>query len=472
MADKKQQQVKLQIPPANPYNEQAVKRYIFNETGNIMLASTELNGEQVPESVRDIFSEVAVFFAAMTKAISTTINPETKKPYSLYNYDALQNVIDGSGLFVHVTEEDIEHKTQSFGMQFSKELIEGLLGLATGTGALSFAEGMISSMGKAGLKIGESSSSDKSKVANIIFICEYLLGMPVVSAMVVSCDMKENKQAFNIGPCFKESSTSLSITMHKDTYMFVTPKFIKNYAGDLESITSDQQFLEFVDYLQALILGTPIISSVQILGSSNDDPAPSELVVGKTYVILGTYLNNKGDSTNVKVAWLGPNNTTPGAPVTNAQVQNNIISFSPTANSNPAAIGVYFKTKANPKWTLAVATPSVYTTKSTATITLSPSPVSMTKTASGATATKSVTATLAHAAGLTLDGMVSGSETITGSGASTLKVKPDTGSSVSVVYSKLGTPVVATATVTVDFKTKKGSAAGPNVTGTFDFHIT
>jgi hypothetical protein len=471
MADSKQ--IKLQVPPENPYNEQAVKRYIFNETGNIMLASTELNGEQVPESVRDVFSEVAVFFAAMTKAISTTINPDTKKPYSLYNYEALQNVIDGSGLFIHVTEEDILHKSQSFGMSFSKELIEGLLGLATGAGALSFAQGMISSMGSAGLKIGESSSSDKSKVANIIFVCEYLLGMPVVSAIVVYCDMKTNKQAFNIGPCFKESSTSTSLTMHKDTYMFVTPKFIKTYAGDLESVTTDQDFLEFVDYLQALVLGTPIISAVQVLGDSNDEPAPSELTVGKTYVILGTYLDNKGDSSKVKVAWLGPNDTTPGAAVTNAQVQNNIISFSPSENDTPTAIGIYFNVGSSsaPQWKLAVATPSIYTTTSNATISLSPSSVSMPKANTGAAATKIVSATLSNATGLVLDGM-KGQAVINGSGSSSLSVDADSSSSVKAVYHKQTTPTAANATVTVTFKTKKGSSSGPDITATFDFDIT
>ncbi|MEP3050109.1 MAG: hypothetical protein ABJP48_02530 [Erythrobacter sp.] len=336
-----------------------------------MLSTTVLEGGEIPDEVRAVFSEVSVFFAAMTKAITQAVDPVTNKPYSLYNYNAIQNVIDGSGLFVHVTEEDIEHKTESFGMQFSKELIEGLLGLATGAGALSFAQGMIASMGKAGLAIGGDHESSDNKVANIVFICEYLLGMPVISAMVVYCDAKENHTAFSVGPCFKGQTTSTTLKMHKDTYLFVTPKFIKEYSADLDSVTTDLAYLEFVDYLQALVQGSPIITAIEDL---NGDGAPDQLKVNKTYAILGAFLDNgrkkvtsgakKGDPT-VKVAWVGANGAM-GAEVTNAEVQPNIISFSvASATSTSAAIGVFFTDDKGANPILAVASEGTYTAATT-----------------------------------------------------------------------------------------------------------
>jgi hypothetical protein len=345
---------KLAPPQANPFNLQAVKRYIFNETGNIMLASTELGSEVIADSVRDVFAEVSVFFAAMTKAISTSIDPATGTQYSLYNYNAIQNVVDGSGLFVHVTEEDIVHTTSSFGATFSQELIEGLLGLATGVGALAFAQGMIASIGSAGLKIGGNSDASDNKVANIVFICEYLLGMPIVSAMVVSCDAKENSQTFSTGPCFSETTTSTSLTMHKDTYMFVTPKFIRNYSSDLDSIDADLAFLEFVDYLQALVQGQPIITAVETLTGNT---APSVLQVGTTYAMTGAFLDNKGTPGTVKVQWV-PATGNP-TPVATAEVQANLISFSVAEQTTPMPIGVYFGTQ------LAVASPMVFTAAKT-----------------------------------------------------------------------------------------------------------
>ena len=277
--------VPLTPPGADPHNVQATKYYIFNETGNIMMSSTDLDSSKIQKSVRNVFAEVSVFFAAMTKAISTSKQPNGQ-PYQLYDYAVLEKVIDGSGLFVHVTEEDVVYTSESFGMQFSKDLIESLLGLATGAGELSFASAMISSMGSSALKISQQSSSENSKVANIVFVCEYLLGMPVVSALVVYADLSKNSQSFSIGPCFSESSTSTTWTLHKDTYMFVTPKFIKKYAGDLLSVETDVNYTELVNYLKALISNKVAISGV-VTNPDTSDPAPNALKASTKYYMEG-----------------------------------------------------------------------------------------------------------------------------------------------------------------------------------------
>lgn len=288
--------VPLKAPVKNPHNIEATKYYIFNETGNIMMASTITSDTPLTKDVQDVFSEVSVFFAGMSRAITTTINPDTGKPFSLYNYTALERVISGSGLFVHVTEEDVHYETKQFGANFSKELIEALLGLATGAGALGFASAMISTMGSEGLNLSASSSSSESKVSNIVFVCEYLLGMPIISAIVVYMDAKKHAQQLKLGPCFSEQSVSTEWTMHKDTYMFVTPKFIRNYAGDLDSINTNAEYLEMIDWFSGLLLQTPSISSV-VDASQNppvDVPSGTELKTGTTYKILGQFLGSEG----------------------------------------------------------------------------------------------------------------------------------------------------------------------------------
>jgi hypothetical protein len=242
--------VKLEIPTDASKNVELTKYYTFNETGNIMLATTVGASAEIQESVRKVFAEVSVFFAAMTKAITSTQNPETSKPYSLYNYEALANIIAGSGCFIRVTELDVTHTTSSWGATFSKELIQGLLGLATGAGALSFATAMISAIGNEGLKVGGASSSHGSMVGNIVFVCEYLLGMPSISAIVVYIDAKEQSHVFKAGPCIKTESQSMTFKMHKDTYMFVTPTFIREYAGDLNSISSEAAYGELVNSMR------------------------------------------------------------------------------------------------------------------------------------------------------------------------------------------------------------------------------
>ena len=225
---------------------------------------------------------------------------------------------------------------------------------------------MISSIGQAGLTISASKKSDDSKVANIVFVCEYLLGMPVISAIVVYCDVTENSQAFTFGPCIKEHSKTMKLKLHKDTYLFVTPKFIRQYSGDLDSVTNDLAYLEFVDYLMALVDGAPIITGIEDM---NGNLAPTQLVLNETYVITGAFLNNgrkmitsgtdKGPA--VKVAWVGADNAM-GDAVANAQVQPNLISFSVSeAVSTAAAIGVFFTDDEGKNPTLAVASDETYT---------------------------------------------------------------------------------------------------------------
>ncbi|CAH9049511.1 hypothetical protein PSECIP111951_01275 [Pseudoalteromonas holothuriae] len=280
----------------NPNNIEAKKYYVFNETGNIMMSSTVDANNELSDSVQKVFSEVSVFFAGMSRAISTTINPATKKPYSLYNYEALQNVISGSGLFVHVTEEDVNYETSSFGADFSKELIESLLGLATGAGEMSFASAMVSSIGKEGLKLSGSSKTSSSKVGNIVFVCEYLFGMPSISAIVVYAECDQHAQQLKLGPCFSESSISSKWKLHKDTYMFVTPTFIKNYAGDLSSINSDPEYLELVNWLSGLLTQTPLI--VDVINTTDNSVVDSKSALAKdvTYKLQGQFLQTDGGS--------------------------------------------------------------------------------------------------------------------------------------------------------------------------------
>lgn len=291
MADPKIKSTEIQPPPESPHNIEATKYYVFNQTGNIMMSSTIDSNTPIAEDVQKIFAEVSVFFAGMSRAMATTMNPATGKPYSLYNYAALKSVIKGSGLFVHVTEEDVTHKSKSGGATFSKDLIESLLGLATGTGALTFASAMISSIGKEGLTIAGSHDETNSKVCNIIFVCEYLLGMPSISAIVVYADMTKNETAFQVGPCIKGHSESITLDLHKDTYMFVTPTFIHEYAGDLDSINSDPKYLEMISWLGGLLLRTPEIFN---LADKGNDYATIEsgqsIKANHPYVLQGQFL--------------------------------------------------------------------------------------------------------------------------------------------------------------------------------------
>lgn len=271
----------------DPNITEGKKHYIFSATGNIMIASTDADSSNLDDKVRDVFNEVSVFYAAMSKAITTTQRPGKKECYSLYDYEALEKVIDGSGCFIHCTQEDINYSSTSVGADFSKELLTALLGLPAGGGVLSFAQAMISSMGQEGFKMSMDATSTESKVGNIIFVCEFLFGMPVISAMVVYVDTKKNSDVFKAGPCVSVTNNHTSITMHKDVYMFVTPAFIKSYASDLDSIITSSDYSKFISYLRSLLTDDIVLEGVY---------EEDELVKGNTLTKDIKYKgNNFGD---------------------------------------------------------------------------------------------------------------------------------------------------------------------------------
>lgn len=275
----------------DPNITEGQKKFIFSSTGNIMVATTEETSDNLDSNVRDVLNEVSVFFAAMTKAISTTKRPNSEDNYTLYDYAALEKVIDGSGYFIHCTQEDIDYKSTSFGVEFSRELITSLLGLPVAGGTLSFAQAMISSIGQEALKLSSEKDTSDSRVGNIVFVCEYLFGMPIISATVVYIDSKSESKTINAGPCVKTSSTSVEMNLHKDVYMFVIPSFINKYASDLDSIIDSKEYNRFVVYLKSLLTNDIIFDGIY---TSADDKKleDNKLTVGTEYYINGSNFGN------------------------------------------------------------------------------------------------------------------------------------------------------------------------------------
>ena len=329
----------------------ANKYYAFNETGNIMMVSTTNDTGVIQQTVRDVFNEVSVFFAGMTKAIATTQIPGSKEYYSIYDYSALKRIIDSSGLFVQITEEDIDYSSTSVGASFSAQMIADVLGLVDGVGTVAnFASGLVSSLAKAagGKKIGISANSSKtdSSVGTITFVCEYLMGMPAVSAIVAYADVDTVKQAVKVGPCFSEHSMKTSLTIHKDTYLFVTPTFIKQYSSDLDSVIDDAQYNQFVGFLQSLLKGMAYITS--ITNSKGTAVVDFSLATGTSvYTINGSNfgasgqvslgeLNSKSTNAFTIKSW-SENSITFTVPAGGTYETNQSICIYPAGDSQPAA---------------------------------------------------------------------------------------------------------------------------------------
>ncbi len=275
------------------YNEPAKKYYVVNETGNIMLSSTEPVTSSINANAQALFEEVSVFFAAMTKAITSTPRYGATKPYglsdyyTLYDYEALEGVINRSGMFVNVHREDLYYSTEEVTATFNVEFIEAVLGVAltdgVGAGALMAS---LNAMGKQA-SFSYHRTKKYQKVGNILFVCEYLFGMPIVDVLYFYLDENETKTVVDASPCVKTSKDELELTIHKDSFMFVPPNWIRKYAHDLSSVADEADYQLLVKELQAYISDTPVVLSVH---DGSDDPVQS-LTVGSSYTLNGINLS-------------------------------------------------------------------------------------------------------------------------------------------------------------------------------------
>ncbi|MEL6539096.1 MAG: hypothetical protein AAFQ98_27005 [Bacteroidota bacterium] len=224
----------------------ATKMFAVSATGNLFVASTLNGGEgsdpDLTDSAKTAFGQVSIFFAAMTKSIASTKNPKTGKPYSIYDYEALDSVIRKSGMFIQVGQNDYSFQTDSWGVTLSSELVSVLMAGFTGdmvTIGRSLAP-LVSSFGSEGFKLANESSSESSQIGALVFVCEYLLGAVSITPILVYADLQKNHDAFKAGPCFNAEAGSLTYDLHKRQYLFVPPEFTQEAVTINEAMDNDE----------------------------------------------------------------------------------------------------------------------------------------------------------------------------------------------------------------------------------------
>jgi len=242
---------------------QSDRIYEFNQTGNFLISSTFGKDDTkdlshiIPQNCWEEFSRAAVFLAAMTKAMA--LGSSTGKAKSFYDYDAIRKIIDGSGLWIQMTEEEVNHQSQSTGAAFSAELISGLLGLMLPEASVAkFAGTMMQSMGKDAVRLSESSEKTDTKLANMIIICENLFGVPFICMIMVNIDASTAKEAFSAGPCISGQSYKNTLNMTKQVYYFVSPDAIEKDSKTIVDAMQNRQEAEIVQFMVDLLAGQNI----------------------------------------------------------------------------------------------------------------------------------------------------------------------------------------------------------------------
>ncbi len=242
------------------------KHYVFNETGNIMLCATADSIHNFEEDIKDTFIDVSVFFSAMTKAVHSVINPATKRPFTIYNYQAVKNVITQSGMFIEMNVEEGVFRSKAVGAAMGKDFIQTILNRNFSESQLPFSKTMFNGMKYQEMGTENTSDPDKKqrhlcRNGTVFFICELLMGLPQTSAILVNIEPlssneitqdKDAQDIFHLGKMDERGYVSKghqrSWRFKKRSYLFVPPNFIKKNIERIGAAQS-QEFDELIDIL-------------------------------------------------------------------------------------------------------------------------------------------------------------------------------------------------------------------------------
>ncbi|MCG8637557.1 MAG: hypothetical protein MI863_27265 [Desulfobacterales bacterium] len=244
------------------------KHYVFNETGNIMLCATADSIGEFNDDIKDSFIDVSVFFSAMTKAVHSTQNPVTGKPFSIYNYQAVKNILGQSGMFIELNVEEGVFSNKGVGTPMGKALIQRILNRKLPESRLGFLRGMFNGMGYQKIDTEKGAGLNKTQLklcrsGHIFFVCELMLGLPQTSAVLVNIEPysfnnrtrkaeKDAQDIFQLGKKDEKTHRHKGNLRYwkfkKRTYVFVPPKFLKKNITALR----DADGKEFEDLVESI----------------------------------------------------------------------------------------------------------------------------------------------------------------------------------------------------------------------------
>ena len=238
--------------------KEVTKYFAFNETGNIMVSSTVETEKDLREEVVDAFQKVAVLFDAISTAIM-------KSDKDINDYHALNNLLGKSVWCAQVHTECRTVNLKDNTVAINVKLITDILGDVSLTGgAMKIAKKVLSSIG---LKLGNqdnqgglftverNSYNIGERVAHILFVCEDLMGMPLISIQCIHAKKDHVTNKIKVGECGNVATNDVELSYQVDTYMFVDPAYIEKFTPEFKK---DRAFDALIEDFKNKINGDPV----------------------------------------------------------------------------------------------------------------------------------------------------------------------------------------------------------------------
>jgi len=225
-------------PDGGPDSEKGVV-FRLNQTGNIFYSTTR---PELQEGTKKLFDSVTVLFAAMTKALA-----EKKK--DLFDYGAWSAIISKSGYFVEVQKFTKNLTIENNSLTIDTQIVQQLLPGMTSGSSMEIAKSVLSAIN------GEYKSermTEKTKLGHLLFICEELFGAPSVTVRLFFAEKTTHKRITE-SPCHKTSSVKLELLQEANTFLFVSPDTIAEFAGKFGEAPAayDGLIKKLSDYIDA-----------------------------------------------------------------------------------------------------------------------------------------------------------------------------------------------------------------------------
>lgn len=246
-----EQLAQLHEPPNAPESSQLKKDddaneiplyFLINATGNIMLASTTPKQDEIDPDVRKLFQKTQVFFGAIAAAL-------TKKGKDFNDYEALKAAILGLGFFFQIDSEERIFQYSSRELTLNTAIVQDVVGSIGGIGtSLRIAQRIVESIGSQ-IKVANAQSESSKKIAHLMFVCENLLGLPVVTSSILYIDSKEGQEVSQTN-CSDYTQTTIKFRYNRENFLFVDPTLIEQFSA---GFAASHEYQDLIDRIAELI---------------------------------------------------------------------------------------------------------------------------------------------------------------------------------------------------------------------------
>lgn len=220
-----------------PDSEKGVE-FRLNQTGNIFYSTSS---PDLQKETKKLFESVTVLFSAITKALA-------EKNKDLFDYGAWSAVISKSGYFVEVQKFEKKLTIENNSLTIDTQIVQQLLPGLTSGNSMEIAKSVLSAING---KYKSEKMTEKTKLGHLLFICEELFGASSVTVRLFFATKKSHK-SITSSPCHKTSSVKIEQQQEANTFLFVSPDTIAEFAdkfGDVPEAYTDlvKKLSEYID---------------------------------------------------------------------------------------------------------------------------------------------------------------------------------------------------------------------------------